>query len=99
LPFPPPDDPLLEARTRALKAQGRDPFTELFLSGAAISLKQGVGRLIRSETDRGLLIICDKRLHTKSYGNRILSALPPMTRLTDGAAVAHWLDQLQASGA
>lgn len=99
LPFPPPDDPLLEARTRALKAQGRDPFAELFLSETAISLKQGVGRLIRSETDRGLLVICDKRLHTKSYGNRILSALPPMTRLTDGASVAQWLDQLKETEA
>ena len=99
LPFPPPDDPLLEARTRTLKAQGRDPFAELFLSEAAISLKQGVGRLIRSERDRGLLVICDKRLHTKSYGSRILSALPPMTRLADGAAAAQWLDQLKETGA
>jgi ATP-dependent DNA helicase DinG len=96
LPFPPPDDPLLEARTRALKAQGRDPFAELFLAETAISLKQGVGRLIRSETDRGLLVICDKRLHTKSYGQRLLNALPPMTRAVDGAAVVEWLDTLKA---
>jgi ATP-dependent DNA helicase DinG len=97
LPFPPPDDPLLEARTRALKAQGRDPFAELFLSETAISLKQGVGRLIRSESDRGLLIICDKRLHTKTYGSRILSALPPMSRLSDGASVVRWLETLKSS--
>ena len=95
LPFPPPDDPLLEARTRALKAQGRDPFAELFVTETAISLKQGVGRLIRSETDRGLLVICDKRLHTKRYGARILAALPPMTRAADGAAVVAWLEELK----
>jgi len=98
LPFPPPDDPLLEARTRALKAQGRDPFAELFLAETAISLKQGVGRLIRSETDQGLLVICDKRLHTKAYGARILAALPTMTRVVDPAAVVQWLDALKAQG-
>ncbi len=95
LPFPPPDDPLLEARTRALKAQGRDPFSELFVSETTIALKQGVGRLIRSETDRGLLVICDKRLHTKGYGPRMLSALPPMSRLAEAGAVAQWLDELK----
>jgi len=96
LPFPPPDDPLLEARTRALKAQGRDPFAELFLAEAAIALKQGVGRLIRTETDRGLLVLCDKRLQTKPYGKRLLDALPPMARAADGAAVAEWLATLRA---
>jgi ATP-dependent DNA helicase DinG len=98
LPFPPPDDPLLEARTRALKAQGRDPFAELSLADMAISLKQGAGRLIRSETDRGLLVIADKRLHTKGYGARIVASLPPMARCTNGAEVALWLDELRAQG-
>ncbi len=96
LPFPPPDDPLLEARTRALKAQGRDPFSELFVAETAIALKQGVGRLIRSETDRGLLVIGDKRLITKGYGKRLLAALPPMTKAPDGAAVVAWLAELKA---
>ncbi|MFZ9493133.1 MAG: ATP-dependent DNA helicase [Burkholderiaceae bacterium] len=96
LPFPPPDDPLLEARTRALKAQGRDPFAELSLAEMAIALKQGAGRLIRSETDRGLLVIADKRLHTKGYGPRILAALPPMARCASGAAVVEWLDELRS---
>ena len=96
LPFPPPDDPLLEARTRALKAQGRDPFAELSLAEMAIALKQGAGRLIRSETDRGLLVIADKRLHTKGYGARILAALPPMARCASGAAVVEWLDELRS---
>lgn len=95
LPFPPPDDPLLEARTRALKAQGRDPFSELFVTETAISLKQGVGRLIRSESDRGLLVICDKRLHSKRYGERVLASLPPMTRAPDGATVVAWLESLK----
>jgi ATP-dependent DNA helicase DinG len=98
LPFPPPDDPLLEARTRALKAQGRDPFTELSLADMAISLKQGAGRLIRSESDRGLLVIADKRLHSKGYGPRILASLPPMTRCANGAEVTQWLDELKQGG-
>lgn len=98
LPFPPPDDPLLEARTRALKAQGRDPFAELSLADMAISLKQGAGRLIRSESDRGLLVIADKRLHSKGYGPRILASLPPMTRCANGAEVTQWLDELKQGG-
>lgn len=97
LPFPPPDDPLLEARTRALKAQGRDPFDEIFLAETSVSLKQGAGRLIRSETDRGLLVLCDRRLLTKSYGPRLMRCLPPMKPLADAAAVVDWMAQLRQS--
>jgi ATP-dependent DNA helicase DinG len=78
LPFAPPDDPVLAARLQALEREGRNPFAEYQLPRAAIALKQGAGRLIRDESDRGVLMICDPRLFSKSYGRRILSSLPPM---------------------
>ena len=81
LPFAPPDDPLLQARNAAMRKQGRDPFIEQQLPHAAIALKQGVGRLIRDSTDRGVVVVCDPRLSTRSYGRRLLASLPPM-RLT-----------------
>ena len=81
LPFPPPNDPLVEARSKRLEAQGRSPFNEYFVPEATVSLKQGAGRLIRRETDMGILVICDLRLSQMSYGRRILAALPPMRQL------------------
>lgn len=81
LPFPPPNDPLVEARSRRLEGQGRSPFNDYFLPEAGVALKQGAGRLIRRETDQGLLVICDTRLVAMGYGRRLLSALPPMRRL------------------
>ncbi|RZL96350.1 MAG: ATP-dependent DNA helicase [Variovorax sp.] len=81
LPFPPPNDPLVEARSRRLEGQGRSPFNDYFLPEAGVSLKQGAGRLIRRETDQGLLVICDTRLVAMGYGRRLLAALPPMRRL------------------
>ncbi len=80
LPFQPPDDPVLAARVDALKRAGKNPFFDYQLPHAVISLKQGAGRLIRRETDRGVLMICDPRLVEKSYGRRIWQALPPMRR-------------------
>lgn len=80
LPFAPPDDPVIAARIRHLEAQGGNGFMELQLPAAAIALKQGAGRLIRTETDRGVLMLCDPRLVSKPYGKRLLTALPPMTR-------------------
>lgn len=77
LPFPPPDDPLIEARSRALAAAGRNPFAELMIPAAVTKLKQGLGRLIRSASDRGLMCILDGRIQTMWYGRRILDALPP----------------------
>ena len=94
LPFPPPNDPLVEARVRQLKAQGRDAFSDYFVAEAAIALKQGAGRLIRTETDQGLLVICDTRLLTARYGQRLLDALPPMTRLDTGDQALDWLRSL-----
>ena len=80
LPFAPPDDPLLAARLAKLAADGRNAFMEWQLPQAAISLKQGAGRLIRTETDRGVLMLCDPRLVDKPYGRRIWQSLPPMKR-------------------
>ena len=80
LPFQPPDDPVLAARVDALKRAGKNPFYDYQLPHAVISLKQGAGRLIRRETDRGVLMICDPRLVEKPYGRRIWQSLPPMRR-------------------
>ena len=94
LPFPPPNDPLIEARVKRLEAQGRNPFNECFVADAAVSLKQGAGRLIRSETDRGLLVVCDPRMLRMPYGARLRAALPPMTVLNDESAALAWLAEL-----
>ena len=81
LPFPPPNDPLVEARSQRLESQGRSSFNDYFLPEAAVSLKQGAGRLIRRESDRGALVVCDNRLVSTPYGRRLLAGLPPMKRL------------------
>jgi ATP-dependent DNA helicase DinG len=81
LPFPPPNDPLVEARSRRLELAGRSPFNDYFIPEAAVALKQGAGRLIRRESDRGVLVICDTRLATMGYGKRLLAALPPMRQI------------------
>ena len=94
LPFPPPSDPLIEARVKRLESQGRNSFNECFVADAAVSLKQGAGRLIRSETDRGLLVICDPRMARMPYGARLRAALPPMAVLTEESAALDWLAQL-----
>ena len=78
LPFAPPDDPVLAARIDAQRAIGGNPFMDLQLPQAILQLKQGAGRLIRDETDRGVLMICDPRLYSKPYGRTIRASLPPM---------------------
>jgi ATP-dependent DNA helicase DinG len=80
LPFASPGDPVLQARIDALKKQGGNPFMEFQVPQAAIALKQGAGRLIRDETDRGVLVICDPRLLSKGYGHTFLNSMPPMAR-------------------
>jgi len=87
LPFAPPDDPLFAARLEHITRQGGNAFLDYQLPQAALSLKQGAGRLIRSETDRGVLVLCDRRLADKPYGRRILGALPPMRRTRELADV------------
>ena len=87
LPFAPPDDPVLSARIDRLRAAGRNPFMEYQLPRAVISTKQGAGRLIRDEDDRGVLMICDPRLTGKPYGKAIWRSLPPMRRTRDVAEV------------
>lgn len=93
LPFAPPDDPVLRARSEALRKEGGDPFGQLQLPAAALLLKQGVGRLIRSEVDRGLIAICDERLLSRSYGRTLLRSLPPMPLTRDSTAAIDWIDR------
>lgn len=80
LPFAPPNDPVIQARSRAVKESGGSPFFVLALPEAIIALKQGAGRLIRSEEDRGMLVICDTRLVQKGYGKLVLDSLPDFYR-------------------
>ena len=80
LPFAPPDDPVLSARIDKMNQEGKNAFMEYQLPYSVITLKQGAGRLIRDETDRGVLVICDPRLITKPYGKNIWQSLPPFTR-------------------
>jgi len=91
LPFAPPDDPVLAARISRINRAGRNAFMEYQLPEAAINLRQGAGRLIRDETDRGVLMICDPRLISKSYGRRIWQSLPPMRRTRDMDEVRKFL--------
>jgi len=80
LPFASPGDPVLQARIDAMRQAGGNPFMEYQLPQAVITLKQGVGRLIRDVTDRGVLVLCDPRLGTKNYGRIFLESLPPMSK-------------------
>jgi ATP-dependent DNA helicase DinG len=92
LPFAAPDDPVMEARSNALRRAGGNPFTQLYLPQAVIALKQGAGRLIRDVTDRGALVVCDPRISTKSYGRVFLESLPPMKQAKGRAEVEQFFD-------
>jgi ATP-dependent DNA helicase DinG len=94
LPFPPPGDPLVEARVKQLREAGKNPFEAYFVAEAAVSLKQGAGRLIRTESDRGLLVLCDPRMRQMGYGRRLIAALPPMGLLKDESQALAWLQEL-----
>jgi ATP-dependent DNA helicase DinG len=83
LPFASPGDPVLKARMEAMRKQGRNPFFEYQLPAAVIALRQGVGRLIRDVTDRGVLMVCDPRLLKRSYGQIFLDSVPAMRRTRD----------------
>lgn len=97
LPFPPPDDPLVEARSRQLERVGRTAFHDYMIPEAALALKQGAGRLIRSESDRGVLVICDSRLVSMGYGGQLMAALPPMRVLGSPSEFEEALEQLAAA--
>ncbi|MES2876994.1 MAG: ATP-dependent DNA helicase [Pseudomonadota bacterium] len=94
LPFPPPSDPMVEARSKRLEAAGRRVFNSYFIPEAAIALKQGAGRLIRRESDRGILVICDTRLTVMGYGRRLMAALPPMRKINSEEELMAALDSL-----
>ncbi len=91
LPFAPPDDPVLAARVAEMEKRGLNGFMDHQLPEAIINLKQGAGRLIRDESDRGVLMICDPRLISKPYGKRIWQSLPPFARTRELAAVQQFL--------
>jgi ATP-dependent DNA helicase DinG len=101
LPFLVPDQPLVEARAQKLEAGGRNPFYELMLPEAVIRFKQGFGRLIRSAEDRGVFLLLDNRVHSKSYGRTFLRSLP-ITSYKKGSregvlrAIAERLEQIKA---
>lgn len=93
LPFAPPDDPVLVARLAAARERGHNPFQSIQLPQAVIALKQGAGRLIRAVDDRGLLILGDPRLRTKSYGRVFLESLPPMAKTVDRQRAIEFLQR------
>ena len=95
LPFTAPDEPLLKARIEDCRLQGGDPFNDIQIPEAVITLKQGVGRLIRDVTDRGAVIICDNRLVMRPYGETFLRSLPNFKRTRDLHKVVQFLTTLK----
>lgn len=95
LPFTSPDDPLLKARIEDCRLRGGDPFNEVQLPDAVITLKQGVGRLIRDTADRGVMVICDNRLVMRPYGEVFLNSLPPAPRTRDLAQAIRFLQNAE----
>jgi ATP-dependent DNA helicase DinG len=99
IPFAPPDDPVLAARIERIEREGGSGFIDYQLPEAALTLKQGVGRLIRDAADRGVMMLCDPRLTSRGYGRRILQGLPPMRRTREAAEAAGFLLSLRAEPA
>jgi ATP-dependent DNA helicase DinG len=91
LPFAPPDDPVFAARVEHMEKQGINPFLHYQLPRAVINMKQGAGRLIRNECDRGLLCVCDPRMIDKSYGKVVWRSLPPMRRTREESVAVAFL--------
>jgi ATP-dependent DNA helicase DinG len=90
LPFAPPNDPVVAARVRALEAEGRDGFAGLQVPAAALALRQGFGRLVRTRADRGLVAVLDRRLVTRGYGKAFLQTLPPCPLLASVDDARRW---------
>ncbi|MFC3120551.1 ATP-dependent DNA helicase [Agaribacter flavus] len=97
LPFAAPDDPLLKARIKDCRDAGGNPFVDIQIPQAVIALKQGAGRLIRDDNDRGVLVICDNRLVNKHYASTFLESVPAMSRTRDLNKVASFLQSLSSS--
>ena len=95
LPFAPPDDPLTAARLKQIESEGRSGFSDYSMPQAALSLQQGAGRLIRTESDRGVLVVCDRRLTATGWGRQLLASLPPFTRVTQTADAQAFLQQMR----
>jgi ATP-dependent DNA helicase DinG len=90
LPFSRPNEPIMEARLERIAASGGNPFWDYQIPSAILLLKQGLGRLIRTRQDRGLLVILDSRLLTKGYGKVFLGSLPPCPMVSDTRAIAEF---------
>jgi ATP-dependent DNA helicase DinG len=98
LPFASPDDPVLQARLRRMEEENRNPFMEYQLPEAVIALRQGIGRLIRDAADYGVLMICDPRILTKSYGRIFRNSLPDMEWTRSLAGVRSFLQLHESPG-
>ena len=94
LPFAAPDDPLLQARIEDCRLRGHNPFQDVQIPQAVISLKQGAGRLIRDAFDTGVLVVCDNRLVQKDYGQTFVASLPAMSRTRNLATVTEFLSKV-----
>ncbi len=99
LPFASPADPLMMARLEYIRRQGGNGFAEHQLPQAVLSLKQGAGRLLRDESDFGVIVLCDPRIQSKNYGATFLRCLEPMTATEDLAAVEQFLSAHEARAA
>ena len=98
LPFAPPGDPVVAARLRSAEARGRDGFSDLSVPAAALALKQGFGRLIRTRRDRGIVAVLDRRLLTRRYGRAFLATLPPAPVLRSVAEARRWWENGAGGG-
>ena len=96
LPFPPPGDPLVEARCKRIEREGGSAFNDYSVPEVAVALKQGAGRLIRRESDTGVLVICDSRLMSTGYGRRLLKSLPPMRHEEQVEGLLAFLDKMRS---
>jgi ATP-dependent DNA helicase DinG len=99
IPFAVPTDPVVVARGRELEAAGESPFMKLSIPAAAIALKQGFGRLIRTQRDVGIVALLDERVHRRGYGKLILNALPPAQRTDELAEVRSFWQRVGHRGA